>query len=137
MISKFIEQDKPIIGYYGALAKWFHYRLLARVAWQRSDYQFILIGPDYDGSIKTSLIQEVGNIHWLGPKTYKELPRYLKYFDVATIPFQLNEVTHSTSPLKLFEYMSAGKPVVTTAMHECEKYPVVLSDTTRRTSSPS
>jgi glycosyltransferase involved in cell wall biosynthesis len=86
----------------------------------------VLIGPDYDGSVKESQVAAMENIAWLGPKPYRELPRYLKYFDVATIPFKLNKITHSTSPLKLFEYMSARKPVVTTAMHESARYPVVL-----------
>lgn len=53
------------------------------------------------------------------------MPAYLQQFDVATIPFELTPLTHATSPVKLFEYMSAQKPIVTTAMHECEQYPVV------------
>jgi glycosyltransferase involved in cell wall biosynthesis len=121
-----VESGRPIIGYYGALAKWFDYRLLASVANQRPGYHFVLIGPDYDGSILESDLNELSNVHWLGVKPYRELPRYLKYFDVATIPFILNKITHSTSPLKLFEYMSGSKPVVTTAMRECTRYPEVI-----------
>src|SRR5205823_3980007 len=52
--------------------------------------------------------------------------RYLRHFDVATIPFVLNDITHATSPLKLFEYMAGHKPVVITAMHESMRYPGVL-----------
>jgi GT2 family glycosyltransferase/glycosyltransferase involved in cell wall biosynthesis len=121
-----VERGRPIIGYYGALARWFDFDLLVRAAVERPGYQFVLIGPDYDGSVKESQVAAMENIAWLGPKPYRELPRYLKYFDVATIPFKLNKITHSTSPLKLFEYMSARKPVVTTAMHESARYPVVL-----------
>jgi glycosyltransferase involved in cell wall biosynthesis len=121
-----VAQKKIIIGYYGALAKWFDYELLEQAAVNRPEYEFILIGPDYDGSILTSGIMDKTNIQWLGTKPYIELPSYLKYFDVAIIPFKLNEITHSTSPLKLFEYMAAGKPVVTTAMHECKRYSEVL-----------
>ena len=107
------------------MAAWLDYDLLLDAANSRPDYLFVLIGPDYDGSIKRSGILQKKNIYWLGPKPYTELPQYLKYFDVATIPFLLNEITHSTSPLKLFEYMSAGKPIVTTAMNESQRYPVV------------
>ncbi|HEX6304643.1 MAG TPA: glycosyltransferase [Anaerolineales bacterium] len=125
-LKDLVAQGRPIIGYYGALAKWFDYDLLRKAARKRPDYQFVLIGPSYDGSLERSRVEGVGNVHWLGPRKYPDIPNYLKYFDVATIPFQLNEITHSTSPLKLFEYMSGRKPIVTTPMRESEKYPVVL-----------
>lgn len=125
-IVEIVEKGRPIIGYYGALAEWFDYDLLRETALQRPNYEFLLIGPDYDGSIRRSGIQQVSNIRWLGPRRYAELPQYLKYFDVAIIPFKLNKITHSTSPLKLFEYMAGGKPVVTTAMYECQRYRGVL-----------
>jgi glycosyltransferase involved in cell wall biosynthesis len=115
-----------VIGYYGALADWFDYELVMRAATARPEYAFVLIGPNYDGSLGKSQIRNVKNIFWLGPRPYAELPRYLKYFDVATIPFKLNEITHSTSPIKLFEYMAGGKPVVTTAMHESSRFAGVL-----------
>ena len=118
--------SRPIIGYYGALAEWFDYDLLAKAARQRPNYNFVLIGLDYDGSLHKSGILEIPNVHYCGPKKYNELPLYLRYFDVTIIPFKLNKITHSTSPLKLFEYMSALKPVITTAMEELKKYSCVL-----------
>ncbi|MDH7568020.1 MAG: glycosyltransferase, partial [Armatimonadota bacterium] len=66
------------------------------------------------------------NCFFLGPKAYGDLPGYVAHFDVATIPFRLNAITHSCSPVKLFEYMAAGKPVVTTPMREVLKYRSVL-----------
>jgi glycosyltransferase involved in cell wall biosynthesis len=66
------------------------------------------------------------NIYWLGVKQYDELPSYLHYFDVATIPFLVNDITHATSPLKLFEYMAGGKPIVITPMRESMQYDGVL-----------
>lgn len=121
-----LTKSKPVIGYYGALARWFDYNLLKGVAALRPEYQFILIGPDYDGTLKLSGILNIKNIHWLGVKPYEELPHYLQYFDVATIPFIINEVTHATSPLKLFEYMAGEKPIVITPMFESMRYPGVL-----------
>ena len=59
-------------------------------------------------------------------KPYSALPAYLQHFDVATIPFILNPITHATSPVKLFEYMAAGKPVVATKMREILKYSSVF-----------
>jgi glycosyltransferase involved in cell wall biosynthesis/SAM-dependent methyltransferase len=116
------ESGRPIIGYYGALAEWFDYELLAKAAQHLPEYEFVLIGPDYDSSLSKHNIQERPNIHWLGEKHYEVLPQYAHFFTVATIPFVKNEITRSTSPVKLFEYMAAGKPIVTTDLPECRKY---------------
>jgi glycosyltransferase involved in cell wall biosynthesis len=115
----------PIIGYSGALAEWFDYDLLEITARQRPDLNFLLIGPDHDRSLSQRKL-DLPNLFWLGSKSYKNIPTYLKYFDVAMIPFKVNELTHAVSPLKLFEYMTAGKPVVLTPMEESMRYPGVL-----------
>ncbi len=121
-IEPLVAQSQPIIGYYGALARWFDYDLLKKVALLRPHYQFILIGPDYDGTLQKTNLFDIPNVHWLGVKPYRELPHYLQYFDVATIPFVINEITHATSPLKLFEYMAGEKPIVITPMRESMNY---------------
>lgn len=121
-----LEMQKPIIGYYGALARWFDYDLLKNIAKLRPDYLFVLIGPDYDGTLEPAGIFKFNNIFWLGVKKYAELPTYLHFFDVATIPFLVNEITHATSPLKLFEYMAGGKPIVISPMRESMQYEGVL-----------
>ncbi len=109
---------KPIIGYCGALARWFDYDLVGAVAAQRQDLAFVLIGPDYDHTLVGSGLYRLPNVTWLGPRPYSDLPQFLRYFDAAMIPFRLNPITHATSPLKLFEYMARGKPVVITPMQE-------------------
>jgi len=102
------------------------YPLIRRSATELPDYEFVFIGPDYDGSIKSHTeVFGLPNVRWLGVKDYGELPAYLHYLDVATIPFVVNEVTHSVSPLKLFEYMAGGRPVVTPALRECSHYEAV------------
>jgi hypothetical protein len=121
-----LKMQKPIIGYYGALARWFDYELLKGIVQRRPDYLFVLIGPDYDGTVKHTGISHLENIYWLGVKRYAELPIYLHFFDVATIPFLVNDITHATSPLKLFEYMAGGKPIVITPMRESMQYEEVL-----------
>lgn len=121
-LAPILEKGKPIVGYYGALAVWFDYDLLRQLLKTRPDLSFVLIGPDYDGTLPSDLTK-YDNLHWLGVKPYLELPQYLYYFDVAIIPFKLNDITHATSPLKLFEYLAACKPTVITPMQESMQYP--------------
>lgn len=122
-IKTIIEKGKPIIGYYGALASWFDYELIKELAKSRPDYEIVLIGINYDGTLNKSGIEEFSNISYLGIIQYDDLIKhYANYFDVALIPFIKNDITNSTSPIKLFEYMALGKPIVTTDIDECKKY---------------
>lgn len=120
-----LADGKPLAGYIGALAPWVDYSLLEFSAKSRSDWHFVLVGPSHDQSLPASLL-ELPNLHWLDAKPYAELPAYLRHFNAALIPFQLNPVTHAASPLKLFEYMAAGKPVISTPIHEALKIPGIL-----------
>jgi polysaccharide pyruvyl transferase CsaB len=113
---------RPIAGYYGALAEWFDYELLDAAAARRPDWSFLLIGPMYDKSLQGRPLLKRENVRWIGPRDYHLLPGYLALFDVATIPFQINDITTATSPLKLYEYFAGGKPVVTTPLPECQAY---------------
>lgn len=124
-IAPLLLSRSPIIGYSGALARWFDYDLLEVTARQRPDLNFLLIGPDHDQTLPPRLLN-IPNLTWLGSKSYQILPAYLRYFDVAVIPFRVDELTHAASPLKLFEYMAAGKPVIVTAMQESMRFPGVL-----------
>ena len=126
-LAPLVVQGKPIIGYYGALSRWFDFDLLAQVAAYRPNYAFVLIGPDFDGSLHPSGVLQKPNVHWLGRKEYSQLPTYLAHFTAAVIPFKLEALTHATSPLKLFEYMAGGKPVVATPMAESTRFPGVLT----------
>jgi teichuronic acid biosynthesis glycosyltransferase TuaH len=121
-----VKKGNPIIGYYGALAKWFDYKLIKELAEKRPNYEIVLIGWDYDNSMKDQELKNYKNIHYLGVKKYPVLPKYAIWFDVATIPFVLNKITESTSPIKIFEYMALGMPIVTSDMRECRKYRSIL-----------
>jgi len=125
VLSKLIASGKPIAGYYGAMASWFDLELLDRAAGLRPNWNFLLIGPDYDGSLPGHAVLKRDNVHWVGPKPYSLLPAYLQAMTCATIPFKINEITLATSPLKLYEYLAGGKPVITTPMPECMAYPEV------------
>jgi polysaccharide pyruvyl transferase CsaB len=121
-IADLRREGKPIAGYYGALAKWFDYQLLDEIAGLRPDWNFLLIGPMYDQSLNQQPMLHRENIKWIGPRSYPSLPQYLKVFDVAMIPFVINNITVATSPLKLYEYFAGGKAVITTPMPECESF---------------
>ena len=110
------------LGYYGALAEWFDYSLLAAASDARPDWLFLLVGMDYDGSLQNSGILEKKNIRWIPPQPYARLREFLCLFDLALIPFVLNDITRSTSPVKLFEYMAAEKPILCSRMNECRRY---------------
>lgn len=124
--NEIINNKKPIIGYYGALASWFDYEMVKFLAKEKPDYNIVLIGIKYDDTFDKANLQEYSNIYFLGPKNYDVLANYASHFDVCTIPFLINDITQATSPLKLFEYMALGKPIVTTAMKECKKYESVM-----------
>lgn len=121
-----VTSGRPIVGYFGALATWFDYALVEKCARRYPDYNFLLLGWDYDGTLDKSGIRSLPNVRVIGPIPYKQLPGFARFFDVATIPFKINAVTESTSPIKLFEYMSLALPIVTTDMPECRKYRSVM-----------
>ena len=122
-MKNIVNSKKKIIGYFGALASWFDYDLIKELAEEfKDDYEIVLIGIDYDQSLGKSGILKLDNVHYLGTVNYNELPTYSKFFNVSIIPFMVNEITEATSPVKLFEYMALGKPIVTTALPECRKY---------------
>lgn len=117
-----LKQRKPIIGYYGAFASWFDYELVGNLAKRRPNYNIVLIGTKYDDSLEKSNIEKLENVYFLGTRDYKILKNYANKFNVCTVPFVINDITKATSPLKIFEYMALGKPIITTAMNECKKY---------------
>lgn len=108
--------DHPIIGYYGAISDWFDMEIVAYCARQRPDWNFVLIGATFGGDIE--LVKDLTNVHLLGEKAYKDLPGYLAYFDVCIIPFKIIPLTMATNPVKFYEYLSSGKPVVSVNLPE-------------------
>jgi glycosyltransferase involved in cell wall biosynthesis len=120
-----IAAGRPIAGYYGALAAWFDTALLCEVAKQRQGWSFVLIGPDLDSGAARTRLERLPNVYFIGARDYDALPGYLHRFDVALIPFKVDASTAGISPLKLYEYLAAAKPVVATALPECALLPEV------------
>jgi glycosyltransferase involved in cell wall biosynthesis len=117
----------PVVGYYGAIAEWFDFELLAHAARQHRDWQFVLIGLTNRKADLDGFTGEHPNVHYLGEKPYESLAAYLAHFDVGIIPFLVNDVTNAVSPVKLFEYAAGGKPIVSTAFTEVCQYSEVLT----------
>jgi GT2 family glycosyltransferase len=117
----------PILGYYGAIAEWLDFDLLAKLAQAFPDARIVLIGPVMGNAkmLANNLLTNHANVLILPPMPQLDLVPFLKRFDVCMIPFVKNDITDAVSPVKLFEYFAAGKPVVTTALRECQKYPSV------------
>lgn len=102
----------PRAGFYGVLDERLDVELLAELARLRPELQLVLVGPIV--KITPEQLPQAPNIHYLGGKSYQDLPRYLAGWDVALLPFARNESTKFISPTKTPEYLAAGKPVVST-----------------------
>ena len=106
--------DKKIIGYAGNICHRIDYALLVKIAKRHHDKILLMIGPFANDSYKLSGLDKLPNVVFTGKKKLEELPAYLKYTHCCIIPFLCNQLTRSIYPLKINEYLSTGKPVVTT-----------------------
>jgi glycosyltransferase involved in cell wall biosynthesis len=107
------EFRRPIVGFVGGLSEWVDLDLVADLARRRPDWTFVLVGPI---GIATSAVESLPNVRLLGPRPYADLPAYLAAMDVGLIPFKRNDVTYHADPIKAYEYLAAGLPVVATDM---------------------
>jgi glycosyltransferase involved in cell wall biosynthesis len=114
----------PIVGFIGGISDWINLDLIASTAKQLPEVSFVLIGP-----IDTGINQFKGlkNCYFFGPKPYDQLPNYIQSFDLCLIPFKINKLTKSVNPIKMYEYLSAGKPIVSTALPEVVRFKEIIS----------
>ena len=111
---------RPIIGYHGAISEWFDPDIVARCAERHPEWSFVLIGSTMGCDVNG--LRRLQNVHLLGEMPYRDLPGYLYYFDVCMIPFRVCELTLATNPVKFYEYLSSGRPVVSVRLPEMEQY---------------
>ncbi len=111
---------RPRFGFYGVIDERFDTALLGRVAEMRPEWSFVMVGPMV--KIAPEDLPRRANIHYLGGKTYKELPAYLSGWNVALMPFAMNESTEFISPTKTPEYLAGGRPVVSTPVKDVVRH---------------
>ena len=119
---------EPKIGFVGAISSYkLDFELIRSVALRHPEWHFVFIGPQSEGEPSTDLSQlcGLGNVHWLGPKPYSQLPRFLAGFQCAWLPLQCNAYTRAMFPMKFFEYLFAGLPVVSTRIHALRSFEAI------------
>ena len=111
---------RPRLGFYGVIDERFYTELLDAAAKMRPNWSFVMVGPVV--KIAPEDLPKRPNIHYLGGKTYDQLPSYLSGWDVALMPFAMNESTQFISPTKTPEYLAGGKPVVSTPVRDVVRH---------------
>ncbi|PAE25820.1 glycosyltransferase [Bacillus sp. 7894-2] len=106
---------KPVIGFVGGISDWIDLDMIAKAAQNLPNHSFVMIGPVDTG---IDQFRTLKNVHFLGAKSYKDLPNYIQSFDICLIPFRINKLTRSVNPIKMYEYLSAGKPIISTPLPE-------------------
>ncbi|MCE4055593.1 glycosyltransferase [Pseudomonas sp. Au-Pse12] len=113
-------QGRPVIGYYGALAHWFDVELVGAIAEAFSHCTVLLIGADT--ARVGACLRRHANVRLTGEIPYAQLSAYLQVFAVGILPFRIEALTLATNPVKVYEYLSAGKPVVAVDLPELQEF---------------
>lgn len=122
---------RPILGFFGMIHHWIDAALLAEVARIRPHYSFVLLG---ERCVPTPQWDPQPNVYTLGRRSYESLPAYCAAFDAAVMPFIRSRMTRNINPIKMYEYLAAGLPVVSTSLPEAERFrgPIRFGDTPER-----
>lgn len=110
------QADGPLLGYCGVIDERIDLGLIADMARQRPQWQFVMVGPT--AKLDPAVLPREPNVHWLGQRDYGDLPSLISGWDICLMPFALNEATRFISPTKTLEYMACGKPCVSTAIKD-------------------
>lgn len=113
----------PIFGFHGLIQSLIDFELIAEVARRRPDWSFVFVGPAPEG---LGALPVASNIHYLGAYPYVTMPSFIRAFDVCLIPYKLEDRTRACNPIKLREYLAAGKPVISTMIPEVMPYGEVV-----------
>jgi glycosyltransferase involved in cell wall biosynthesis len=108
----------PVIGFYGLIEDWVDMEVIRHMATSRPEWSFLMIG---EVKTDTTAVRRLPNVHFTGRQPYQSLPGYCRKFDIAVLPFVVNELTLAANPLKVREYLAAGLPVVATPLPEVQR----------------
>jgi len=114
----------PLIGYVGVINEKINFQLLTAIARKKPQWQFVLVGPVAlkKEREQVEILSALANVHLLGRKPVDRLPSYMHAFDVCLIPYKRNEWTRNISPLKLYEYLATGVPIVSTGIPATQEF---------------
>ncbi len=112
---------RPIVGFVGALYDWIDWELIAATAARCPELEFVLVGP-HDGRGDVQRVAALPNVRLLGPRPYAHVPAYIAAFDVCWVPFRQDDVGRAANPVKIYEYLALGKPVVTTPVADTDAF---------------
>lgn len=123
-------KSKPRLGYVGWISQRTDIELMRHIALTRPNYILIVAGPDENGLLESSGIVDLPNVEYIGSIPQNQVPDFLRYLDVCLIPHKDNAYSRSMSPLKLFQYLASGRPVVSTRVAGTEKWEsfILLAD---------
>lgn len=117
------QSDKPIIGYHGVIQSRINFSIIDNLAKLHPEYNFVFMGPVWKEVTKSvNALKEYENVNFLSPVHYNKLPAAIACFDVCIIPHQIDSLTESMNPLKNYEYLAAGKPIISTAVAGAEQF---------------
>lgn len=114
-----LPEHGPVAGFYGSISEWLDQDLIIQCAASLPDWTFLFVGSQH---VNVSKLQSMSNIHLLGARPHDQLPSYVQHWDVSIMPFMDNAQIRACNPLKLREYMAAGRPIVATAFPALEPY---------------
>ncbi|MGI9668011.1 MAG: glycosyltransferase [Acidimicrobiia bacterium] len=118
----------PVVGYHGMIARWFDFELLAAVADLMPEVTFALIGPvDVRSEADAARLRQLPNVVFVGELPSTEMPGVVQRFDVGLVPFVVDDLTRAVSPLKMYEYLAGGTPVVATPLPVCVSHDLVAT----------
>ncbi len=112
---------RPIIGFVGALYEWIDFELIRAAAAQLPECDFVFVGPNNQPSDVESL-SRLANVRLLGARPYTDVPAYISAFDICWVPFALGDIAAAANPVKIYEYLALGKPVVTTPVADVASF---------------
>ena len=112
---------RPVVGFHGWIQYWIDFDLIAHSARKHPEWSFALIGP-VEPLARVDKVRGLTNVHFLGKQPYERMPEFLAGFDVCINPFVLGELADAVSPIKLYEYLASGKPVVSVDMPAAREF---------------